>query len=489
MKGVPFLLVAALLLSGCASSHPNGQVATAESGSTIVVDNGEGGRVAVNLTNGTGAVVGQVLSDAGFGLPGARVTIWGAETGDTTNDAGWFQITHIPPGTRSMRAEHESYRPAESEVKVHAGRAVRVTITLVPAIDGDAGDRPHIHDYWAGRKEVLVVDGSFDFYPQRGAGALGTAQRGASTVVGSYQVPCVSGSKNEILSTYASPFYFSDPSQTVWAGTSTLEVTVTWTASDYVGGDKVGIVYRPANATSYSWTDGIASATQYRIPVEPPMWDAGHQLFTLWQFYVCIGGKNEVGPTQAFAGREFVGKYHVKMTMRQEYPVIAETAHPRFWANGTSVRVLESYRNLSCSATTTVCWGGVVAGRTNYPDYFRWGAKSLVPPGTSKVIANLSWTYQLPTDSRALTITFSPANVPPQQKTDLSKFFGGKVVASQANRRSIEYNVKPGESDAFYQKRSNWYFMWAIDGQEAQDGYIHQCGCELQMHLVVEAAR
>jgi hypothetical protein len=58
---------------------------------------GEG--IDVHVTNETGAAIGAAFTDAGYGLAGARVTIFGAPDAATTDATRWF------PGTlRAPRA-------------------------------------------------------------------------------------------------------------------------------------------------------------------------------------------------------------------------------------------------------------------------------------------------------------------------------------------------------------------------------------------------
>jgi len=278
-------------LSACVSSPSEPTQVPAENQSWISVDNGEGGQVTAKVTNSTGTLVGHVLTDAGFGLPEARVTVWGAPEGASTNGTGWFQVVDIPPGKRQVRAEHPNYFPAESEVEIVAANVTRVTVTLVPS-EAAAGYRPHVHDYWAGRSEVTVIDRDFEFHPPSG-GLTGTTDQLRSKAMQAYQSRCVSGDRDQYPSSGLSQFHFDDPGQLVYPGTGEIKVRITWNPTDYVGARTVAIVWHSANLQNWTWTHGLQSGQSLLIPVTPEMADPGHHPFSLWEFRLCLTGKDE----------------------------------------------------------------------------------------------------------------------------------------------------------------------------------------------------
>ncbi len=481
------LAVCALIVSGCTESSAPTETGAPAAG-TILVEDGEGGQVAVNVTNETGAVLGQVLSDAGFGLPGARLTVIGAERGATTNETGWFQVTSVPPGKRLIRAEHDNYRTSENEIEVEAGRVLRVTITLVPPIDGEAGYRPHLHDYWAGREDVLVIDHDFPYFSSRSPEPSRTFSQAAKAVLGStVSERCLPSADRKYVSSYASQFHFPDPQQTVWPGTQRIEITPSWSASDY-NGPAVGIVWRAPNATTYTWSNAVQAGKTLAIEVEAAMWDPAHHAFSLWEFYLCKEGHDE-RPTGAtgtvFPGRVFSGKYHIQMTLFKGTALAADQPHPRFWQNGSQMRVVDGWRNISC---VNGCTAGL-DGRGPDPANFAFDPLQLVPPGTGKVVATLQWQYSAATGTKPLSTTYAPASVPPHEKTDLTKYKAPKAEVSGAGVRKYVIVPAPGETDAFYQTKSNWRFVWGNEGEEADGLYLQTCGCTLSIHLVVEVQK
>ncbi len=478
-----------LLLAGCTGAANKELVEPSESGSAIVVEDGEGGQTTIRVTNETGAVYGQVLTDAGFGLPDARVTVIGADHGATTNQTGWFQIQEIPPGKRLVRAEHANYRAAESEIVVESGKAKRLTITLVPPVDGEAGYRPHVHDYWADRTEVTVADADFEMFRPYAAGPYGQAYAYFEKVFyAAASQPCITSDRKG-LSGASREFWFDDPNQIVWPGTARIDITLTWTAQDYVPGDMLSVVWRPANSTLWNWGQGVKSGQIFSIPVDPAMADSGHQTFTMWQFAACTWAKGQSGTVANYvqAGKVFPGKFHAKIALVRGGELLLEPPHPRFWANGSSVRILDTNQSLSCVNSASTCFNAAFGkGRLSEPQVFRKSPSALIPPGTGQILLNLSWSYS-PTGNVPLGIAYSPANTALREKDAMNGYAKAPVVSQTSTSRSYSIEPKPQETDSFYQAISNWAFLWGEEGKELQYEYTHGCGpCALSLRLTVD---
>ena len=479
------LVACAVFISGCTSSA--GPVdRPPESGSTIVVDDGEGWQVAVNVTNETGAVVGQVLTDAGFGLPDALVVVTGADSSVRTNKTGWFEVLRVSPGKRIVRAEHVSYRPAESEVSVVAGKVTRLTITLVPPIDGEAWYRPHVHDYWAGRASVDVIDRDVEFWRTTMNPPYSHAYLANQKVGQLAGYECVNQQGQSAGSSF-SMLTFDDPTQIVWPGTQTIEVSLSWQATDFVGSDRIGIAWKSASGTKFNLSPPLKNNEVLRIKVEPGEHDPAHHMFSLWEFRVCIGGKGEATTAGRVVGRAFLGKYHAKMTLFAGASILADPPHPRFWANGSTLKVLDDLRTATCPDVDD-CITTTYSGRDSR-EKFWFHPSSLVPPGTGKIKATLSWNYAMPVNNKPLSLTYSPANQPPLDKYDHMKFKKPAPAAKGTNWTSYEFAIQPGENDAFYQAKTNWRFLWGYEGEEYEDLYVHSCGCEIRVRLVVDVMR
>jgi hypothetical protein len=486
MKGVPFFVAVLLLSSGCASSDSGSGARNVEGGGTILVDEVGGGKVLVNMTNETGAVVGDVLNDAGFGLPGARVTVGGSDHGETTNATGHFQIENVRPGMRLVYVEHADYRSAEREVAVTAGKVQRLTITLVPTSNGDPGGRPHVHDYWAGRTEVTVIDSDFDAYAA-GSGSGGT-YRGAARR--SYQLAqglCVSGSNGQYPSSELSPFSFDDPNQLVWPGTGRLNLRISWSPTGYTG-DQVGIVWRSADGGWFHWSPPVHSGEVFPIQSTAAGWDNAHQAFSMWEFYLCTAGNGTSTAAGITLGRTFTGKFHVRMDMVRDGPMLVDPAHPRFWQNGSTVRVLHAYKNITCPQSIGPCAGYAVYGRNAYLPDFRLTPTALIPPGTGQLDMFLRWSYTGSAPGSPLGLAYSPSNVRPGQKQDVANYIAASGSSGTAgNEARFAVQLQPTETDSFYQERTNWAFIWGEKGSETKDQFLFGCACTLRIEILVNA--
>ncbi|MBI2078363.1 MAG: carboxypeptidase regulatory-like domain-containing protein [Euryarchaeota archaeon] len=463
------------------------------SGSRILVEDGEGGNVAVNVTNETGAVVGQVLTDAGFGLPDASVTVWGAPVGAATNATGWFQIPDVPPGIRPVHVEHPGYHPAENDVEVAAGEVTRITVTLLPS-EANAGYRPHVHDYWGARSEVVAIDRDFQFHRSPYPGGLGVAFAAVRAFQTAEVSVCHFASNQPAMGTSA--INFDESTQLVWPGTGRIDVVLSWNPLDYVGAETLALTWRAPNASSFTNGAPLKNGQPFSIPVDAPAWDVGHQRFTLWEFYVCLKGQGErttvAGQpvSNSVYGRFFLGKFHATMTLIRGLPILVDPPHPRFWSTGATLEVLNETKTLACDAANVApCQGAAYQGRTAWPTTFVWRPQvpSLVPPGTKTLLVNLSWAYSLPIENLPLSVTYSPASIPPHEKVDHTKYQRFEAAERGAAHRVYRLSVTPDDVDGFYQGRSNWAFLWGHEGEESNPTLVHRCACKLTVSLRVTA--
>ncbi len=83
----------------------------------------------------TGTVVGEIADSSGALIPGAAVTLTNASTGltltDTTNAAGKYAFTTVPPGTYSISATKSGFSTARTSGQVvNLGEQLTVNLTL-----------------------------------------------------------------------------------------------------------------------------------------------------------------------------------------------------------------------------------------------------------------------------------------------------------------------------------------------------------------------
>lgn len=82
---------------------------------------------------GTGTVVGRVVSDGGLGgLPAAVVEVVGRDRplAAAAGPSGAYELRGVPAGRRLLRATHIGHAPLEVEVVVAAGREIRLDLAL-----------------------------------------------------------------------------------------------------------------------------------------------------------------------------------------------------------------------------------------------------------------------------------------------------------------------------------------------------------------------
>ena len=77
----------------------------------------------------TGAVRGEVTDQSGLAIPGAVVTLSGANLGGditvTTDDEGHFRIPTVPPGTHAVLITKDGFAPVKLAVTVRLDETAR----------------------------------------------------------------------------------------------------------------------------------------------------------------------------------------------------------------------------------------------------------------------------------------------------------------------------------------------------------------------------
>lgn len=474
-----------ILLAGCSSPPRPGEEAGPQAGLDDGLAGDTGGGAAV-ITQGTvsstglGSVVGNVSSDAGLLLAGVRVTL--VEPGLTleSDGTGSFAFHNVTPGLVRMRAERDGFNVFEDRLRVVAGSTTGRAIVLVPLAGTNGGYIPHVHDYWAGRTEVTIVDEVFD---------LVADLEQDSTVADAY--PQYDDATSQTL--YANIVYASlryrlplerleDPLPLVYPGTSRVEVTFSWDdAPPNVPHYALG--YETAADTDFVQLEKHGPGVPWTIDVNQTQADNGHQLFSLWNFYIVpVNNAQAVGGDWRPALLLDAEVSVVIKVVRGSDPV-AEPPHPRFWENGTRL-VLRDETN------ATVALG---------PNVYRvqWfslsQAKRIVPPGTRWLELELVWSY---TDAAAgaapappLVLHYNPGN------RHWDSFIADWKVAQPVDRADpyhLRFNItlEPGENDGYYQARSMWRWQVVIDGNRAgPDGAPDDFHRSRQYQLLVTAVK
>ena len=79
----------------------------------------------------TGTVTGTVTNDQGAPLAGVQVTVEGTGLGAVSHDNGEFVITHVPVGTRTIRARFVGFRPQVVPITVGADQRATHNFRMV----------------------------------------------------------------------------------------------------------------------------------------------------------------------------------------------------------------------------------------------------------------------------------------------------------------------------------------------------------------------
>lgn len=465
-------LAFALVLAGCAGKQ------APEDESQVTVKEPDGSQTHIKTKQGTGALTGQVIDDAGFPLPDVHVALLDTARFQVTTGNGTFLFPDLPPQTYRLRADAEGYQSAESDVKVEPDRAVAVEVRMLPLADVGAGYRPHMHDHWGPRTEITVIDQEVEL---PGDGPAGVASQ-------PYTTACTGPN--------AVPLYLDEPNQLVVPGTGSLRVTIDWTDAQ-VPTQSMRFQYRGTNMSALEVTPDIPKATPHEIEVTRDNWDSSHQTFTLWAFGLC---------KPAELPRTATGTFHVKLDLVKapgHVPSVDEP-HPRFWQDGDRLVIVEDkgydYAQLihSRDRPTQPFSGGTpyYTGRfTIFPGdgAAHQGAAEgvLVPPGTARLEARLEWTYSDVTrgEAKPWSLSYRSADRPPWglEPRDLVVPEPDEVAEGT---KHYTIPVERGTTDAFYQKRSNWMFFFNLEGEEEADDYTSPCyPCGIEVRLTVHAVR
>ncbi|HLE48003.1 MAG TPA: carboxypeptidase-like regulatory domain-containing protein, partial [Candidatus Thermoplasmatota archaeon] len=445
---------AAASFSGCLSDDGVGiqanPLASEEPASSVVVEPEEGVFVAENR----GILRGSVLNDAGLAVPGARVLILDSDHFMETTREGSFQFENVTVGEKLVRAEADGYQAAENRTEVRAGNITNLTLYLLPLSDTGAGYRPHIHDYWGDKTELTIMDDDVDLRTQTksrgGAGGTQT-QQALSSVTYSAQ--------NSSGNMYRIPLPGDgDPLALVFPGTKDIAITITWTQQAFTG-YKVGISFRPPTTQPETFLQRQTSGSTWKIGVTPDMWDTGHQYYSLWAFYVYTF-QDAAGDGTNFRPGIINGNFHVTVKITKG-EILAEPAHPDFWANGDEIEI-NNHDNLGD------CNNAYHTIDRDWPSC-KITPKGLVPPGTMKLNIEMKWTYGTyeGTPPMDLVLIYRDATQNPWT-TPVPEFKVAKCNGT-GQTRTCEVTTKPGETDAYYQRRSTWVFTYAVKGYEHED--------------------
>ena len=355
-------------LAGCLSSK--GPAPPLETEDPNVVVTREGDTVAADH----GAVRGKVLSDAGFPVEGARVILEGTAYSATTNETGEFVFGNVTVGPFNLHVQSEHFQAFSTRIDVRAGETTVVTITLVPPEGRGAGYRPHLHDNWGDKTEIVLMD--HDVNPRRACDDY------QATSVYSKAFVCVLWAAFVGLnSSFEYPLPDIDGQDPIiYPGTKEIRVTISWDRPADATYQRLGFAFKHANMTAAAAVIALPakpSGETTVVTLRPDMPDFGHQRWSFWHFFVHAG--KVLGDPPDYP----IGPIHVKMVIVKG-EIAPEPEHRDFWGENKTLTLRTGGNLQQCT----------IFGRDHpYGCSLLLPAKVLVPPGSVRMRMDLWWNH------------------------------------------------------------------------------------------------
>lgn len=416
------------------------------------------------LLDGAGAIEGIVLNENGAPLLGAHITILTTPLYTESDKDGRFNFPEVTPGVYTLRTDRKDYESLEDAVTVSLEKVTDVTITLLAPGSSNVGFRDHLHDFWGDESTITLFSGTVGQRPLWTEGSGGQTPPFCVKAVGAVQL--------DYDRCYVLPFSLKD-GMIVPPGTKELHVTVAWDKQDLV--KKVDFGYSTANTSTIKYVSTAPGVVEV-IPVAEKAPDHGHAKFSAWRFQLLQVA--EPAPGVNFGNDQFnqrmlptykVTIHAVKGTIYPEAP------HARFWEeSGRLVLMERGFLNITGYPTPRTRDPTVIVCGT--VQCFTLKDKYLVPPGTTKLEVTMEWSYGANCPASLFdqkSVAFRTGEGNPAKATLASL----RVEEGQYSGSKVTYafKVKDIETDAFYQKKSNWLFMVAHKGQERADKYQPDC--------------
>lgn len=424
-----------LVLSGCLGSGE-----TSGTGSATPTLSG----AADSFGAGQGAVGGRVTDDAELFVRDARVSLLGTDFFADSNRTGHYLIANVTAGTYEMQVAAAGYMAATYNVTVVPGNLTVVDVMLLPSEQVGAGYRPHIHDYWQGLKERVIMDRDVDFRDVQKGSEFGGPPYNYAVWGAAY--PSINTTM--ALDVPSTP----EDARLIYPGTREIVITLSWDISKSTV-QTVGLAYSTANGKSGKF-GRLASPATFKIPIDAAeMTDRGHQWFTLWTFSVYMGTTTTSGSHEGANTRPALlyGAFHATLKVIRGEP-LPEPAHVDHW-EGKSQKVLLALDKSNARSSLDV------VDRTVYV-----GPKldSIVPPGTKKLRIFFVWEYdQLNGTAPAApdqVLTWKTAADDPKL-TRAEHYRTSAATKSGPQWKLYEIELKSADCDAFYQTTSLWKFL------------------------------
>lgn len=430
-----FELVGLILLSmafaGCAGNAGNDADHTTE----VVRPTGTG---TANTT--TGKIEGNILDQFSAPVPNAQVVLAGTNHARSADGLGTFVIAGVRPGTYTISASRENYTlEAEKKVEVAAGLTTRVNLTMISSTT-DPGARPHPHDWWAGEKDIVIMDRDLDL-DGNPACLGGVALKGCTLPLGT-----------EFVIRFKSVEEPNVRPNIVFQGTGKFKVEVTVATSIRAMDLLVKMPHEAALKKIMAFDGGTDATT---IDVVPEAWDASHVRTSQWYFELrCQNAAVVSEPCGA------QGPIHFKVTVsRGSDEIPLEIAHPDMWGALTQEKVLEDTCNwIFVPASVTYLY------QTAQPQCASGLSVPVgkhVRPSTGVLRVTLEYENEVPVPVK-FGLLYRPASLPLFQELGVVKKETPAATPGGKEVRVFDLELRPEQWDSPYAGTKEFPSRWAF---------------------------
>lgn len=444
------VLFVVILLAGCSS-----QDAAPSPGPKLGLDPSEPDAAAPTPTfsnpaaSRTGSMHGTVQAPKGP-VADAIVTLAGYPFAAATAPNGTFAFSGLTPGNYTVNVRAPGFTPAEKEATVQEGRATQVNMDLVADTSAQAG--PLLADFWQGRTEVVVADGTYGRSTGDGA-ALDAMDFVPAVMFFCRSTP--QSSEEQLI-----PIVFDDIHQLAWPGTAQVKVEVSWDPLMYPGNIHLQLDPRPGVDMAVSPDIPNGGSHTFDIPAE---WaDSPYQRFSTWLLGICPGATHGMG-SHLYQWPQVI-EFDAKVTFVRGHP-LPPLAPPRdVYGNDTSMVIVDEARSDDGDLYARAYFAAP-HDRTNTAIYrFEPTQGTLVPPGTAYVEAYLEWDW----GGGDVSLSYVSAALHPQFQKEWSNHIVPEPVESGPNHKLYRIALTADDWDGPDDNRTAWRFFWNQAGQEAE---------------------
>lgn len=456
------LAVFAVGFAGCMGGGPGGASATDPTSQTIETTGVEDPTL---RAKGHGAVEGLVKDGDRFGAPLSKVhiSLIGTTLFAETDVGGRFAFPNVTAGEYRLRADKQGFVSVEASFVVHVGVRTQINLTLSSgAIAQGANQRPHLHDEWGGETTKTLLEETV--LPPSYAGDF----RAQNKYLGSFyssegvRIPIPDG-------------------RLVLPGATRIDVRFDWTADATSDAEFALRILTPTDKAYDQLYVPRGSGKAFHIAIFPLEADSGHQKRTEWEFHIVRPQRASYyfydAPQKPVT---FGGPIRVKIEIFKGV-VPYEPFHPDFWKGLNEVTVFkDSSKTVGTSTSgcfvTNYCLAHEALGG-DWPNGNFWipGKDVFVPPGTKTIKGAFSYTFaNAETTGTTFTLVYQSADMYHSYDPYIQDDTWAKIPLTPKGTNAFEFSLdlKPEQTDQFYQKASKWRLSPNNEGDDALEPYL-----------------